>query len=256
MKKIRTYRVKDVARIAGISVRTLHYYDEIGLLVPPTRSDAGYRLYDDDSLLRLQQILIGRELGLTLEEIRGSLDDPNFNHKEALLRQRDALEKRARATTEMIDAVDRALAILDSDEKGDDMTMTEIFDGFDPEDHAAETEARWGQTEAYAESAKRTKSYSPDDWKLIKDQQDAIYSEMAAAMNEDQNPEDVAAMDIAERHRLSIDRWFYSCSHQAHAGLADLYEADSRFAATIDKHGKGLTPFLAAAIRANAKRRA
>ncbi len=254
MKKIRTYRVKDVAGIAGVSVRTLHYYDEIGLLVPPTRSDAGYRLYDDDSLLRLQQILIGRELGLTLEEIRGSLDDPNFNLRDALLRQREQLEERARATTAMIDAVDQALAILDSNQKDDEMKMNEIFEGFDPDDYAEEAEARWGKTEAYAVSAKRTKSYTPDDWKLIKDEQDAIYGEMAAAMRKEQTPDDAAVMPIAERHRLSIDRWFYACSREAHAGLADLYEADSRFAATIDKHGEGLTGFLAAAIRANAKR--
>lgn len=254
MKEIRKYRVKEVAGIAGVSVRTLHYYDEIGLLVPPTRSDAGYRFYDDDSLLRLQQIIIGRELGLTLEEIRGSLDDPNFNHRETLLRQREQLEKRARATTEMIDAVDRALAILDSNQKDNDMKMEQIFDGFDPDEHADEAEARWGKTDAYAESARRTKSYTPDDWKRIKDQQDAIYSELATAMKRGQKPDDAAVSDIAERHRRSIDRWFYPCSHEAHAGLADLYEADGRFAATIDKHGEGLTPFLAAAIRANAKR--
>ncbi len=240
--------------MAGISVRTLHYYDEIGLLMPPTRTDAGYRLYDKDSLLRLQQILIGRELGLTLEEIRGSLDDPNFNHREALLRQREQLEERARATTEMIDAVDRALAILDSNQEDDDMKMEQIFDGFDPNKHAEEAEARWGKTDAYAESAQRTKSYTPDDWKRIKDEQDAIYSALATAMKRGQKPDDAAVSDLAERHRRSIDRWFYPCSHEAHAGLADLYEADRRFSETIDKHGEGLTPFLAAAIRANAKR--
>src|SRR5690606_1513284 len=97
-------------RIAGVSVRTLHHYDTLGLLVPTRRSAAGYRLYDDDDLLRLQQILIGRELGLTLEAIRRSLDDPAFDRRRALLEQRKQLERRAEETAEMIRAVDRALA--------------------------------------------------------------------------------------------------------------------------------------------------
>lgn len=90
-----TYQVKEVSRLAGVSIRTLHYYEEIGLLVPTGRTDAGYRLYTDDDLLRLQQILIGRELGLPLEEIRRSLDDPTFNRREALLAQKKQLEQRA-----------------------------------------------------------------------------------------------------------------------------------------------------------------
>src|SRR5688500_4587106 len=94
----RSYRVKEVAQIAGISVRTLHHYDEIGLLVPRGRTGAGYRLYDADDLLRLQQIMIGRELGLSLEEVRRSLDDPSFDRKRALVAQREQLQQRARQT--------------------------------------------------------------------------------------------------------------------------------------------------------------
>src|SRR5688572_5006272 len=130
MNARRTYRVKDVARIAGVSVRTLHHYDEIGLLVPRTRSGAGYRLYNDDDLFRLQQILLGRELGLSLEEIRSSLDDPRFDRRKALLAQREQLRKRARQTEAMIRAVEAALMVLD-DRKGGTMDMKEIFDGFD-----------------------------------------------------------------------------------------------------------------------------
>ena len=100
-----TYRVKDVSRIAGVSIRTLHYYDEIGLLVP-TRTDSGYRLYTDNDLLRLQQILIGRELGLALEDIRRALDDPAFDLRQALLAQREQLEQRVRQTASMIEAVE------------------------------------------------------------------------------------------------------------------------------------------------------
>ena len=131
MTRLRTYQVKDVARLAGVSVRTLHHYDSIGLLVPRTRTAAGYRLYTDSDLLRLQQILIGRELGLSLEEIRRSLDDPRFDQKVALLDQRNRLRDRARQAEAMIRAIDVALAALDGSKKGE-MKMEDLFEGFNP----------------------------------------------------------------------------------------------------------------------------
>src|SRR4051812_504813 len=108
MARPRSYQVKEVAELVGVSVRALHYYDELGLLVPSGRTDAGYRLYDTDDLLRLQQILICRELGLPLEEIRRWLTDPSFDRKRALVAQRAALEKRAQQTQAMLRAVDAA----------------------------------------------------------------------------------------------------------------------------------------------------
>lgn len=249
----RTYRVSEVAQTTGVSVRTLHYYEEVQLLVPKERSSAGYRLYDDDDLLRLQQILIGREQGLALEEIRRSLDDPQFDRRSALLEQRRQLEQRARETSEMIRAIDAALRILEGG-SGGDVNMKQIFDGFDPSKYEAEVKARWGHTDAYKESAKRTKSYTADDWKKIQAEQGSIYADAFALHQAGFAPDSVEAMDIAERHRLAIDRWFYPCSFTIHLGLADGYEADSRFAENIDKFGQGLTPFLAAAMRANARR--
>ena len=132
MARERSYQVKDVAEIAGISVRTLHHYDEIGLLVPSARSDSGYRLYSDDDLLRLQQIMVDRELGLPLEEIRGLLDDPGFDRRQALVAQRAELTKRARQTDAMLRAVDAALARLDAadgveKEKGETMDDAALF---------------------------------------------------------------------------------------------------------------------------------
>ena len=243
--------------MAGVSVRTLHHYDAIGLLVPSSRTESGYRLYDDDALLRLQQILIGRELGLPLEEIRRSLDDPSFDRRRALLEQRAQLLSRAEQTTRMIRAIDHALDQLNRTE---DTTMTtnprDIFDGFDPAEHEAEAKARWGHTDAYAESTKRARSYSRADWERIRDEQNAIYADAARAMNAGRAPDDEAVMDIAERARLAIDRWFYPCSHAMHRTLADMYEQDERFAQSIDEAGAGLTAFLSAAIRANAARHA
>lgn len=253
MNPKRTYRVSEVSQTTGISVRALHYYDEIGLLVPKGRTGAGYRLYDDDDLLRLQQILIGREQGLALEEIRRSLDDPHFDRRAALLAQKREIQKRAKQAAEMIRAIDAALRVLEGG-SGENMDMKQMFDGFDPSKYEAEVQARWGHTDAYKESLKRTKSYGPDDWKRIQAEQGSIYADAFAAVQAGLAPDSVEAMDIAERHRLSIDRWFYPCSFALHAGLADGYEADRRFTENIDKFGAGLTPFLSAAMRANARR--
>lgn len=134
------------------------------------------------------------------------------------------------------------------------MDMLAMFDGFDPSKYEAEVKRRWGHTDSYEESARRTKSYTAEDWKQMKAEQAAIYAEAFTALKAGSAPDSVEAMDIAERHRLSIDRWFYPCSVAMHAGLADGYEADRRFAENIDKLGAGLTPFLSAAIRANARR--
>ncbi|HVU52129.1 MAG TPA: MerR family transcriptional regulator [Polyangia bacterium] len=252
--KRRTYQVKEVAALAGVSVRALHHWDEIGLLVPRARTEAGYRLYDDEDLLRLQQILVGRELGLPLEEIRRSLDDPRFDRRAALRAQRRELETRAAHTAAMIRAVDHALAALDA-EGGGTMDAEKLFEGFDHGRHEAEAERRWGGTPAFEESRRRTRRYTPDDWRRHAAEQAAVYADAAALMKAGAAPGGPPAMDVAERHRLLVDRWFYPCPPAMHAGLADLYEADPRFAASIDAAGgAGLTPFLAAAIRANARR--
>jgi MerR family transcriptional regulator, thiopeptide resistance regulator len=264
MTRLRTYQVKDVARLTGVSVRTLHHYDAIGLLAPSGRTAAGYRLYTDADLLRLQQILIGRELGLPLEEIRQSLDDPCFDRKAALLDQRQRLRDRARQAEAMIRAIDTALAAfpadasrrraLDGSATTGEITMAKLFDGFDPSRYEDEARQRWGDTDAYAQMEKRTKRYTPDDWKALMAEQGAVYTAAFAALEAGKTPSSAEAMDIAERHRLSIDRWFYPCSHTMHQGLASMYESDDRFRQSIDTHGEGLTTFLAEAIRANAGR--
>lgn len=255
MPSRRTYQVKEVAELAGVTVRTLHHYDEIGLLVPSGRSAAGYRLYDDDDLLRLQQIVIGRELGLSLEAIRRSVDDPSFDRRTALLAQRAELAERSERAAAMIRAIDAALGVIEESAMST-VDFKKIFDGFDPAEHEEEAERRWGNTEAYEISVRRTKSYTEEDWRKFKDEQGAIYAAARAALAAGVRADEPPAMDVAERHRLSFDRWFYPCSRDMHARLADMWEADRRFADNIDQYGGqvGLTEFLAAAVRANAKR--
>jgi DNA-binding transcriptional MerR regulator len=265
MQSRRHYQVKEVAELSGLSIRALHHYDAIGLLVPSLRTAAGYRLYTEDDLLRLQQILIGRELGLSLEDIRRSLDDPRFDRRSALLEQRAALERRAEHTSEMIRAIDSALAVVEGadvegavsnelEEEGTTVDYKKIFNGFDPAKYEDEAKQRWGNTEAYKASEKRVKSYTEEDWKSLRDEQGAIYADAVAAMKSGKGPSDAAAMDVAERHRQSIDRWFYPCSKAMHSGLADMYESDQRFREHFDNYKAGLAAFLSAAIRANAQR--
>jgi len=240
--------------LAGVSVRTLHHYHAIGLLVPRIRTDAGYRVYTDADLLRLQQILIGRELGLSLEEIRRSLDDPGFDRRIALIDQRERLRARVQQTEAMIRSIDAALAALDELQGERAMNVEDLFQGFDPAQYEDEARRRWGATDAFAESARRTRRYTPDDWRAVIAEQEAIFADAYDALKAGKAPADAAVMDVAERHRLSIDRWFYPCSHGMHRGLASLYEEDDRFRQCLDKQREGLTPFLAEAIRANAAR--
>ncbi len=246
------YRIGEVASLAGISVRALHHYDAIGLLCPRTRSGSGYRLYDAGDLLRLQQIVIRRALGLSLEQIRASLDAPDFELKQALRRQRVELKTRLHETSEMIDAVDAALDAIEKAETP--MKPDQLFKGFDPRTYEDEVKARWGDSDAYAESIRRTQSYTQEQWAQIHTENSEIMKALVECRARPEPPTSAAAMELAEQHRQHLDRWYYPCSPPMHVGLAEMYEADDRFAANIDTHGPGLTGYLAAAIRANAGR--
>jgi len=250
-----TLTVQQLARTSGVSVRTLHHYDAIGLLRPRARSAAGYRLYGAAELVRLQQILLGRELGLTLEQIGRLLDDPAHEPRTLLVQQRAELVRRRDRIDRMLRSIDAALTRLESTPSTGTgiMNTKELFDGFDPSQHEDEARSRWGDTDAWRIAAGRTRGYSKERWAEILREQSALYDEAAALAARGVAPDALAARALAERHRLHVERWFYPCSATMHGGLADLYESDERFAATIDRHGAGLTPWLAAAMRANAR---
>ena len=246
------HKIGHVARVARLSVRALRHYDDIGLVRPTGRSEAGYRLYTDADLERLQTVLFFRELGFRLEDIRRLLESPGFDRRRALIEQRARLRENADRATALVRLVERTIRNLEGEET---MTPEEMFEGFDPSRYEEEVEGRWGKTAPYAESARRTKGYTKDDWTALRAEADAITAAFAEAMEEGVPPGDSRATDLAERHRLHIDRWFYPCPPRMHVGLGEMYVADARFAASYEKHRPGLTAYLLEAFRANASRR-
>lgn len=248
------HTVSQVARMAHVTVRTLHHYDEIGLLAPSGRGRNGYRQYSDQDLRRLHRILLFRELGFSLEEIRSALEDPTFDQREALRRQRALLEEKIRRKEAVIRALDVTLHAL---EEGRDMDATEMFEGFGDFDHARyadEAEERWGETDAWKESTRRTKSYGKAEWAALKGEVDTLEARWAELLAAGADPGSHDAMEVAEAARLHIDRWFYPCSHAMHEGLAEMYEADPRFREHYEKRAPGLAAFVATSIRANRRR--
>ncbi|MEM9313405.1 MAG: MerR family transcriptional regulator [Pseudomonadota bacterium] len=250
MRRSKSYRVKQVAEISGLSIRTLHYYDEIGLLKPTDRTSGGYRLYRESDLVRLQQVMIGRSQGLSLDQIRRSLDEPDFDYARALQRQRAQLLTRLGNTHAMISAIDATLRVLGQPARP--INLSEIFEGFDPTSYDAETQDRWGSSQAYAESVGRTKAYTDAEWTSLKLELDAIWSDAASAMQMGAVPTSGSAYAVVERHRSHVCRWFYELTPEGHVGLADLWEGDSRFRENIDKYGPGLTEWMATAVRSSA----
>jgi len=238
--------------MAKVTVRTLHHYDRIGLLVPSSRTEAGYRLYGSEDLLRLQQILIARGLGLPLEAIRRMLDDPDFDRRAALVEQRKQLHWQARRAEAMIRAVDAALTRLEEEAEMED---EKLFEGFEPAEHEDEVRERWGKTNSYAEAGRRTKSYTKEQWQELEAESGDLLSRLAEKLEEGAPADATGVMDLAEEHRLHIDRWYYPCDRGMHAGLGEMYVADERFAAHFEKRRAGLSGYLADAIRANAARR-
>lgn len=240
------FTVGDLSRLTGVTVRALHHYDDIGLVRPSQRSSAGYRLYDDDDVRRLQQVLVFRELGVPLDEIAAAID---AGTRDAVLRrQREVLASRRDRLDTLLAAIDAALT-KESPMSADDVKS--VFDGFDPAAYEAEAEQRWGQTDAFKESARRTKHYGKPEWDQIKAEADAIYARIATQLRAGTAVTDAAVQLAVAEHRAHIDRWFYPCSKEIHRGLGEMYVADPRFTANIDKVAPGLAQYLRDAIAAS-----
>jgi MerR family transcriptional regulator, thiopeptide resistance regulator len=239
--------VGEVARLTGLTVRTLHHYDEIGLLVPCERTDAGYRMYGEAELLRLHEILVLREAGLPLDEIACLLDDPERDVISSLRMHRRQLTARAKDLRRRIEAIDRLIERTEIGETMDDELLAELFEGFDPAVHRDEARERWGHTDAYAVSQMRARELEADDWRMLKQEGDEITDGFARLLRNGVAPNSDEATRLVQAHRDHMSR-FYPVSPEMHRGLGDMYVDDPRFRDTYDSVEPGLAAYIRDAI--------
>jgi MerR family transcriptional regulator, thiopeptide resistance regulator len=252
--------VGQVAEQLGVTVRTLHHYDEIGLLVPGERTPAGYRLYTAANLTRLQHVVVYRRLGFSLEEIAALLTEQAAADTGAVIghlrRQRDAVMSRLDEMQDLVTAIDQALEKEMSGNKLTRQEQKELFGDSFSDDYAAEAQERWGETEAWQQSQGRTSKYTKEDWVEVKAETDAINAAFASAMADGEPPTSERAMDAAEQHRLNIHNRFYDLTPEFHRNLGDMYLADPRFTKGYEDIRPGLARYVRDAIHANADRAA
>ena len=238
-------QIKEFAKMSGVSVRTLHYYDEIGLLKAAfVDKETGYRYYDEQSLLCMQQILFYRELDFPLKEIGEILSSPDYNKEEALLQQKKLLMLKK-------DRLERLILSIDSAMKGENIMGT--FDNSEFENYKAEAKEKWGRTDAWKEQQEKTKGYTKDKWQSATDGLDGIFAEFGACLKSGENAESDAAQSLVKKLQQHITDDFYTCTSQILSGLGQMYVADERFSNHIDKNGPGTAAFVSEAIAAYCK---
>lgn len=249
------WTVGQASHAVGTTVRTLHHYDAIGLVAPRGRTAAGYRVYADDDLDRLRQVLVYRELGFPLEDIASLLDGADDDRARAI---RDQLA----AVTERIDRLQQVRAALEHEMEGQmsgiQLTQEQKRELFgdtwteNEQAYAVEAEERWGDTDAWRQSRERTAGYTAEDWARIAAENDAINARFVELLQAGEPADGQAARAAAEQHRQSITRWHYDCSYEMHAGLGRMYVEDERFTATYEAIAPGLAVYVSAAVQANA----
>lgn len=255
----RTWTVGPAAEAVGTTVRALHHYDAIGLVVPSGRTDAGYRVYTDADLDRVRRVLVHRELGFALEDIADLLDGDDDDRARLVAGQ-------LAAVTERIDRLQQVRAALEqqleAEMSGTELTQEQKRELFgdtwveNEEAYAAEAEQRWGDTDAWAQSRRRTSTYGPEHWREIAAEADGINGRFVALLQAGEPADGDAATALAEEHRQHIGRWFYDCPPEMHAGLGRMYVEDPRFTATYEALAPGLADYVSRAVQANAARQA
>jgi DNA-binding transcriptional MerR regulator len=237
------YTIKDIAELAGVTTRTLRYYDEIDLLHPAEIGDNGYRHYDQTSLLKLQQILFYRELDVPLKDIKMLLSDPNCKPLLALEKHRSALQQRVKRLQVLIETVERTIATM----KGESMmTDKEYFQGFDETKYEEEVRERWGDGTRYAESQKKWSSYSADEKEAIKAKGGRLTVRMVA--DAETAPDDPAVQEAVGDYFAYLNRYFYSCDLSFLRNLADMWVTDSRYAVNYERIREGGASFVRDAV--------
>ncbi|MER2599422.1 MAG: MerR family transcriptional regulator [Caldilineales bacterium] len=239
------YTVSQVARMAGVTVRTLHHYDAIGLLKPSERSAAGYRLYSQADLLRLQQIMLFRELDTPLEQVQQILADPQFDLVQSLRRQRHTLEQRAAQLGALLHTIDRTIESLTKDTPM--LTDEELYAGFSPEEaqrYRREAREQWGEARVDA-SEQRVRKMSKEQWAAVGRQGEEATRLMADLVDQ---PADSPAVQAAiAKHHAWIEN-FYQAPADLYRGLGQMYTEHPEFRAFYEKYRPGLADFMAAAM--------
>lgn len=237
-------RIKEFAKLTGVSVRTLHHYDEIGLLKPAfTDKQNGYRVYDNNSLERMIEILFYRELDFPLKSIIKILSSPDYDKADAISKQKELLTlKKAH--------LERLIAAIEKVEKGEIPMNT--FNNKEYEDarkqYAQEAEQRWGNTDAYKENQAKTAGYSSDKWNDVNAGLDSVLAEFGYALKNGDTPDSETAQSLVKKLQDYITNNFYTCTNDILAGLGQMYVADERFKSNINKNGVGTAEYISQAI--------
>ena len=233
--------INELAKLAGVSVRTLHYYDEIGLLKPANVDEQnGYRFYDENSLLRMQEILFYRELDFSLKSIIEILSSPDYDKQKALTEQKKLLILKK-------ERLERVISAIDSAEKGETTAM-KAFDNTEFENYKEEVKEKWGQTSAYKEYSQKTKGYSKDNFNAMGEGLESLLEDFAVCMNSGASPDSTDAQILVEKLQCYITENFYTCTNEILASLGQMYVADERFKNNIDKHSLGTAEFISKSI--------
>ena len=236
-------KINDVAKLTGITVRTLHYYDEIGLLKPSKITDAGYRIYDEKNLETLQQILLFREMNFPLSEIKEIISNPKFDRIDALEKHKNLLIKKRQRLDNLINLVNNTIK-GENDMSFKEFDMTEIE--ATKEKYAKEVKERYGKTDAYKEYEVKTKNYDKDKWNDVNTEANEIFKTFAD--NKDKAPESEEVQELVKRWQDCITNNYYNCTKEILASLGLMYVNDERFKENIDKCGEGTAEFMSKAI--------
>lgn len=232
--------IKDFAKACGVSVRTLHYYDEIGLLKPSFVDEwTGYRYYDENSLLRMQEIMFYRELDFSLKNISQIISSPYYDKEKALSQQKKLLVLKKERLEKLILSIDDAM-------KG--KVVMNAFDNSEFEKYKDEAKEKWGNTTAYAEYSEKSKNYGKDKFSAISGEMAEIFSKFNRAMKNSDADSDEAQALVKELQDY-ITNNFYTCTKEILSGLGQMYVYDERFKNNIDKAGEGTAEFVSEAIK-------
>ena len=233
-------QVTEFAKLTGVSVRTLHYYDEIGLLKPAEIDKwTGYRFYDEISLEKMQQIMFYRELDFSLKSIMKILSSPDYDKEKALDEQKKLLILKKERLEKLISAIDSA-------KKGEN--IMNAFDNTEFKSYKEEVKEKWGNTEAYKEYSEKSKNYSKENFNALTDGMNDIMKEFSVSMNNGASFDSTDAQNLVKKLQSYITENFYTCTNEILAGLGQMYVADERFKDNIDKHSQGTAEFISKAI--------